>query len=93
MKIKIHQLFYFALTIFLYFSVANNILIATSYPIKDKGQQLLTQSYLGNHAKVKSLIKAGADLDTKDTNKDTALIIATYKGFYSIADLLVRNGA
>ncbi|MBI5346122.1 MAG: ankyrin repeat domain-containing protein [Chlamydiae bacterium] len=39
---------------------------------------------------VKALLKAGAKLDTKNTNGDTALILALKKRFLSIIDLLIK---
>ena len=43
--------------------------------------------------KIQALINDGVDLDSTDSNGNTALIIATKLNYYDIAKLLIDNGA
>jgi ankyrin repeat protein len=54
---------------------------------------LLNQSGWGNTEKVRSLLRAGADVNARDTNGDTPLIVAAFHGLSETAKILLEQGA
>lgn len=56
-------------------------------------QALLSAVYNNNIEKVKELLSKGTDINTKDNDKMTPLLIATEKGYIEIAKLLIEKGA
>jgi ankyrin repeat protein len=54
---------------------------------------LLNQSGWGNTEKVRSLLRAGADVNARDTNGDTPLIISAFHGLSETAEILLEQGA
>lgn len=58
-----------------------------------KVDSLHCAAYIGDLAKVKSLIEEGADVDTKNSEDGTPLYAAAAGGQRNVADLLIRKGA
>lgn len=59
----------------------------------DLGDLLLSSAMSGNAAQVESLLRQGADADTRDQRGATALICAAAYGHTDIAEMLVGAGA
>ena len=47
----------------------------------------------GNIQEVKRLINSRVDINTRDKDGQTPLILATYKGYKEIVIILIKNGA
>ena len=56
-------------------------------------EDLLTAIQKGDIEKVSSLIEKGADVNVRDTDGVTALILASQFGYADIVKLLIDNGA
>ena len=54
---------------------------------------LIEATINNNLEKVKKLIKAGANLDLQDNDRNTALIWASYRGYIDIVKELIKAGA
>ena len=63
-----------------------------SAPSKELGESLLDAALKGNAEDVKSLIKAGADIDLVSRYGETALFIATINGHVKIVNSLIVAG-
>ena len=59
----------------------------------EKNEALLQAACDGDVFKVKSLLEQGADINAKDKNGRTALILATEKGYVEIVKVLLEHGA
>ena len=69
-------------------------LIASGADVNTGSQPVLIKSVtLGNIQCVKMILKAGADINTRDENGNTALIKAANDGNESIVQLLLKEGA
>jgi len=64
-----------------------------SFEIPDYPTILMKSIESGNIPIIKILIEKGATLNTKNSVGDTALIMASAKGFYDVVKLLVEKGA
>ena len=60
---------------------------------KPKAGELIKACMANNIAKVKKLLARGADIEEKDEDDKTALIISSRSGFTNIVKLLIENGA
>ncbi|KAJ3271781.1 hypothetical protein HDV01_006389 [Terramyces sp. JEL0728] len=58
-----------------------------------RNTELFKAATIGNEAKVKALIEAGAELNVRNEYGQTALFIATWKRNGKIVELLVKSGA
>ncbi|MBP0013395.1 MAG: ankyrin repeat domain-containing protein [Roseofilum sp. SBFL] len=56
-------------------------------------QSLIEAITQGNRPRATELLSEGADVNTKDNNGQTALMIATYKGEIGLVHLLLEKGA
>jgi ankyrin repeat protein len=62
-------------------------------PAIDVNKQLLDAARDGKADVVRDMLARGADINSEDSNKDTALALASFKGHTQIVDLLIKAGA
>lgn len=60
---------------------------------KNSYSEFLVAARTGNLEKIKRLVKAGIDVDTKSESGSTALMAASYYGHFDIVRFLIRNKA
>jgi hypothetical protein len=66
----------------------------TATRLGEKGEpELLRAVWLGNADEVKDLLDAGANVNSKDENGDTALIVASRDGYTEIVEMLLKAEA
>lgn len=61
--------------------------------MQDQGQALHTAVLAGAHEKVRDLLDAGADVDARDEDGETALIKAAARADAAMVELLLERGA
>jgi ankyrin repeat protein len=61
--------------------------------LDELNEELINNAVIGDLAKVKSLIRMGADINAKDENGNTALMMSSLEGHLEIVKFLVSKGA
>jgi ankyrin repeat protein len=67
--------------------------VSVTVPAINVNKQLFDAAINGNIDVVRDMLAKGADINSEDSNKDTALIFASYNGHTQIVDLLIKAGA
>src|SRR6188508_3057891 len=62
-------------------------------PILESSTDLLNAAKSGNVDEVKRLISAGTDLEIRDADRRTPLMLATLGNHVEVAKMLIENGA
>ncbi|MES0884285.1 ankyrin repeat domain-containing protein [Roseibium sp. SCP14] len=77
------------------FSILSTLLVLLfSSPVAaEKPADLLAAAKSGNLAEVQAALTAGVDIETRDSQGQTALLIATRNDQTAVARLLIENGA
>ena len=74
-------------------SAQHTLVSGRSAGVSPLDQSLLSEAGWGRTEKVKQLIDSGADVDARDANGDTPMIVAAFLGLNETVKLLIEKGA